>query len=124
MYKVKVVYIKMKREFDGKKLYNLLKNIVVVITLLALFIAVTNYNDINSNEYAQDVHKCDQKYPNIRSDQAESLLWSTCLMVANGILKLQQDNFSRAGIVAILLPLIFFGGTWFFKYIFPIKDET
>ncbi len=112
-----------KRKFSGDRLYNLLKNLVIVITLLALFFAAVNYNQINSNEYKRESDKCYQEHPNHMSDQIEGALWSSCLSVASEVLKLQNDNLTRYSLIVIILPLIFFGGTWLYKYLFPKKID-
>ncbi len=109
------------RKFSPKKLYKLAKILVIIITFLAVSIAVTNYSRINSNEFTKMVNECNKYYTLLPSDFT---LRNSCIKTAYDVLELQQDNFTHAGAIAILLPLIFFGGTWFFKYIFPIKNQA
>lgn len=112
------------RKFSPKKLYKLAKILVIIIVVLSLFMAAASYNRINSNDFTQMINNCNQLYPTRISDETELSLWSGCHKSAYDVLQLQQEIFQNAVAVAVLLPLIFFGGTWFFKYIFPMKDKT
>ncbi len=79
---------------------------------------------MTSKEYTQEVQKCYQEHPDRRTDETELSLWSVCLSTANDVLKLQQNNFTRDSAVGVLLPLIFFGGGFLYKYLFPLKGKN
>ncbi len=91
----------MKRQFDGNRLYKLAKNLVIFITVAAILYVIYAYPIVSSTKYLTD---CD-KYP------INSAGYTTCLHFAITVHDIYEENLDHAITTAILLPLLFFGGT-------------
>lgn len=119
-----------KRKFKPENVYKLIRILVIIFTIGALTLAYLNnksyhyYLDESNKEYAP----CYQKYPNYIKDQSESDKWINC--VDNSFAHLDSqlastslNYFYQSLIVGIIVPVIFLGGTWLFKYLFPVVKE-
>ena len=106
------------RKFNGSRLYKLVKILVNVVTVISLVLALImsgnseKYISGLSNDYAicrdrwgpllgPDLPACDVHLNDIAEYRArESFMWN----------------------LGIFLPIVFYGGTFLYRYLFPVKD--
>ncbi len=112
-----------KRRFSGKRLYKLLKVIVIAITLLiTIVLALSAKNVLEGKIFEHWNDTCEELYL-VESGKYSREGYGDCLSLAvEGQTKSETLFFRLVG-VAIGLPTIFFGGTWLYKYLVPLKKE-
>jgi hypothetical protein len=120
-----------RRQLSSKRLYNLLRVVVIGLTIIAVVYAALLYRIYFTYPgwYSNEVSGCQQRYPdhahmfnfNHTTNDIESKFYDNCLSIASDIQKKGEDQFNKAVDVAILLPLLFFGGTLVYRYLFPRK---
>lgn len=99
------------RQFRGDRLYKLARIIVVVLTIYFAFTAISAYSRLDSvREYPSE---CD----NWETDYVE------CLRLMYGV----ENNVSRIvrtnTYLAVGLPVVFFGGTVLYQFLFPKRKS-
>ena len=107
-----------KREFSGSRFYKLASKIVVIFTIFFLGFGLYGLANLDKNSlfYLDGFSKCTKEVPHDVSP----------MLVCGSYIDAKIDsetmtwNFLKIG---ILLPILFFGGTWLFKYLFPEKKE-
>lgn len=106
-----------KRRFDTKRLYGLIRLIVIIVTVISGLIAVPNYINLEiTNETLKGWQEtCDTDF-NMGYES-----WLTCVKAQNSQLDAMQNAMERTALLTIVLPTLFFGGTWLFNYLFPKK---
>lgn len=103
------------RKFNPKKLYKLIKILVIIITVLSWCLVLIN--NIESSKYGELTDGCNRLYA------VDYSFRDKCMENLNSANLLQQNNSFTFSIIGILLPLFFFGGTWIFRYIFPVAEK-
>ncbi len=98
-----------KRQFSSKRLYKLIKWSVIVISILAILNAIMyfffSYMDQTS---------CKELATN--SDP-----WIQCMAAGYKRAIPELDTGWRSVRIGILLPVLFFGSVWIYKFLFPVK---
>ncbi len=124
------------RKFDSKRLYKFIKLLVIILTILLFISAWSAHNSIKywddqvikNDKMCYDTYpfKNDPADPNDRAGQLNVKLREGCLKPSTDF---NNYSLSNAGFeinsiaLGILLPLLFFGGTWLYKYLFPVKQS-
>ncbi len=98
-----------KRRLDNKRLYRLAKIIVLIITSISAILAIYWLYLLESNTLLHSWESFCTKSPT----------YLDCMSLGMRQINNVQNMFDKASIVAIGLPIIFFGGTALFKYLFP-----
>jgi len=118
----------MKRHFDASRLYNLLKITVIVITIIAGSITVPLY--LHPYDLSYGLGLCDKDAPgnntsgfNDPNFKYYQNLYIECAATMNRLDAEYQREFEIALTTTIFLPLLFFGGTLIYKYLFPINKK-
>lgn len=119
------------RKFSPKKLYKLIKILVILITVVSLYLAYDYPKLANqaSKESTKAYKICLDQYqsdlkniPNLAQGFEDN-----CIKLASDswtqISKDDSKNGVTALFIGILLPILFFGGTWLYKYLFPVKQS-
>ncbi len=104
-----------KRKFNGKRLYKLTKWILIIVSVIALILAFLSKSALQENNSTSWFDYCKKTY-----NDSQSLV--NCQFTE---IKREQDineTMNKEFEIGILLPLIFFGGTELYKYLFP-KDK-
>jgi hypothetical protein len=105
------------RKFSSARLYKLTKGIVIAISILALLLAVYSFSQLGDVKriYSEELKKCFS----LTGDS-----YFTCMSVWGNY----QSNFYfmmfKLFGFGIGLPIIFFGGRWVYKFVFPVKEKT
>jgi len=136
-----------KRRFDGKRAYRLSSIIIIIISLLFGLFGLLQLKSVSSGEYSLDKIEqecsgsgaelmCQTYYLTNGDYSLDSLSKADRLCSGTGagvgcksyyILErgdLQDSGWRNLGIATVLL-VIFLGGTWLYRYLFPVqKTET
>ena len=107
------------RRFSGERLYKLAKRAVVIISLLAgIWSIYALYTIQTGSIWKQWKSYCSEDY------QPKSRDYNDCMTTASFLEENLNKNLEKTLPVALLLPTIFFGGTWLYKYLFPKMDSS
>ena len=105
------------RKLDIKKLYKLTKAGIVILTLFLMLKFILDNQDAKSvvSLYRYNLDNC----PPIKYSQD----YNNCVSKADKQYNQSMaENQSRGDIALIvLIPTLFFGGEWVYRYLFPIK---
>lgn len=131
-----------KREFSSHRLYRFIRFLVIAVSLLSIWIAKTSYdNSIHwQSQESTDLQKCSDNYNKAKKDNEnyfatykQEVLYTAEMGLAacrKGLPEIDKNIIDNSvqgtflfGAIAILLPLIFFGGVGIYHYIFPVKKE-
>jgi len=117
-----------KRKLDTKKFYKLIKILVISVSIITGLVAVYGWHEaytasILENGFAM----CDHIYPTYfnmpASEQSIHDANNRCMIDVLTQDK-EADAFTyEATTITILLPVFFFGGSWLYKYLFPVKNK-
>jgi len=112
-----------KRKLDTKRLYDLVKTIVIVITSFYLLLALYNsYYEINSPYSLKECfNQCDETWP--KDYESTRDIWQSCNKNCLTLSVEQGKDTKISWMIALGLPALFFGGTWLFNYLFPKKKK-
>src|SRR3990167_4199378 len=105
------------RKFSGARLYKLLKTLVITVTVLSGLYAAYALYLLESNSILNRWESYCSKY-------TETMRNSDCMFVGFGQINDMSRNFYVTTSIAIVLPLVFFGGGWIYRYIFPNKNQA
>ncbi len=107
-----------KRNFNGERLYKLTKWVVIVVSIIALFLAVSSYMDVVNNTTLHSWEDYCKQHPDISNDPLYSCM-------ATGLIQVDwiQNAMYKEFVIGIFLPLVFFGSTGLYKYLFPKKKN-
>ena len=125
----------MKRQFNSGKLYKLLRFFVIIIVIFCIwFIYLDNKdNGWAENNYVKDLKMClTQETSDIKTfsynRQIAYSLYDSCMNRAPQVdINMANSYQASAGWefgIAVLLPIIFFGGRLIYKYTFPYKKDV
>ncbi len=98
------------RKFRADKLYKLVRYLVIIITTISLLLAIGSFSRLTNLD-------CSKQYPPIGNDYIH---FDACLDEQTGYRDALFNNIK----IAILLPILFFGGTWLYKYLFPPINKS
>lgn len=101
-----------KRKFSGKRLYKIVRVFVVIVTIFAIL-------EISGNKQSVEIYR--RNWRNCLSENTD-LPKSFCNNYLDRMLE-YQDAVDRSWQVALITPIVFFGGTWLFKYLFPERKK-
>lgn len=104
------------RKFSSSRLYRLAKIIVIGVSILCGLYAIWAYSQIGTNVM---LHSWQNYCSNTHGFQTDSY-WS-CMGVGFEQINSVQILMYKTGMTAILLPVLFFGGGWLVRYLFPEK---
>lgn len=102
-----------KRKFSARRLYKLVRLLVIVIAIFSGIVAYINFRAVEY--HAKEYDEAEKAKEPIRSDLKKQALLGE---------ELANNNFSKYSVIAIGLPIIFFGGTGLYRYLFPIQKES
>ena len=106
------------RKFDSNRTYNLVKWIVIIITVLCWLnfgqLYLNQKNTLAQNR--QDYDKCKLENP----DPNDMFCWR--IWFASD--KAHFNAYNNSSTIGLVLPIVFFGGSFLFKYLFPVKEKT
>lgn len=110
-----------KRTIDTVRLYKLLKILVLTITIISVILAIyTNYYVHFDTNFAKDQIKWGfEAIKQCGSEWTSDKDINNCF---NSIMAgyIQMNSIADNSIkIALLLPLLFFGGGWLYRYLFP-----
>lgn len=114
----------MKRKFSGKRLYALLKRVVIIVSVLAALWAVFSiymYEVQFEKVFEHNEAVCERLYGDVKN---ESWGWSTyyyCLQVPIENFAFFEKSIVPSILAALCLPVIFFSASWFCRYLFPVQ---
>ncbi len=122
----------MARQFSLSKSYKLLKWVVIIVTILSVYFC---YLSIKNSEYFSkqfgiDSQFCSNKYSKEERDKMTQEEKQSAFAELDGCyallpdtdinLKVEADkNIGITLAISVLLPILFFGGSWIIRYIFP-----
>ena len=111
------------RRFSGERLYKLLRVIVIILTIMAILLASYLHNLYYGSDhfYANGTAQCYKLWPDWNTNDIAGKAFANCFSTVQSLQIGGQYAFDYTVCVAILLPLLFFGGTWLYKYLFPVK---
>lgn len=104
-----------KRQFSSTKLYVLLRNLVIGISILSGLWAITLYYNLSNNKILNS-------YKIICGEIGLTEEGVSCMANAFKEIDRVENLFLIAIGLAIVLPLVFFGGVWVYKYLNPVKE--
>lgn len=98
------------RKFRGDRLYKIAKIVVVLLTIYFAFNAIDSYSGLGTAQMA-------------RESCAPNEYYTQCLKNSLIILSNIENSIRNNTFIAILLPVVFFGGTALYQYLFTIQDQ-
>lgn len=132
-------FVMAKRKFDSKRTYKLVFRIVIAVALLFGLLGAAHLNSAFRGAYSED--KIKQR---CRGSEAESGCSNYFIIYGHHIptddaclgteaetacrvyYYLESDKVTASGLrnlgIAAALLVIFFGGTWLYRYLFPVQD--
>jgi hypothetical protein len=111
-----------KRKFQPSRLYKLIKRTVIVVTILSAITAIY----MAYNVYADKQDEIKYGFEAIRQCGSEYTSSGDINNCFNSIMQPYNSNESIANdslLITIFLPLIFFGGTGIYRYLFPKQKK-
>ena len=110
-----------KRKFNVARLYKVAIYIVIAFVAIRLFYGVKYYYEVNygSRTYAAIDEICVSVAGVLKNPSYILNCKNDFLKEQAAYIEAYQNNFT---IIAIVL-VLFFGGTWLYKYVFPVKHE-
>ena len=105
----------MAREFRGDRLYRILKWVVIVVSVISLAVAIfglINYDETSAT-FSEEIGKC--------FNIDDKIYQADCTRIWNGYLDGAYNQIHWSLIIAIGLPILFFGGTIIYNYLLPKK---
>lgn len=110
----------MQRKLDTHRLYRLTKIVVIIVTILSIAIALlTNYQRF-SYQFGYDEAKYSfQAAIDCSKNYSKDADVNRCLDEETKPWRDTENLANNSALIAIFLPLIFFGGGWIYKYLFP-----
>jgi hypothetical protein len=109
---------KMKRKFDSARLYKLTKRVIIIIAVISFFIFILR--EVNYKDYAKQRNDWILNCMKIARENKNYDGTGRCLIYAG------EDTYNQTTSVyfafGVLLPIVFFGSKWIYKYIFPTKE--
>lgn len=109
-----------KRKLDTSRLYFLTKWVVIAITTITGILSINNYWLLSSDKLLHRWQDYCAKNP--YPAELEKGGYS-CMNVGFENIATVRETFYQVFLITILLPLIFFGGTALFRYLFPVKKQ-
>ena len=102
-----------KRKFSGKRLYKVAKTLVLLISISFLIVGLIRWSGFasQSTTLTQRWEACNNA---IGSYDCPSYL---------NQITTRENTIAILFAIGILLPIIFFGGTRLYKYIFPVETK-
>ena len=107
------------REFNGRRFYNLCKIIVICVTLIMAFQAGWLFIDLKTNRTLTNYQDYCAKHP----DPPGIDPYFSCMSEANQTISKMSEQSDSALRIAVILPVIFFGTTLLYEYLFPVKNR-
>lgn len=109
------------RKFSPPRLYKITKVFVIIVTVIAALIAAWEISiDLNqsfeNSKFSFEIQCQNTGDPHIKE------IYSGCIQQMDNIWQGAIDLKNHSILVAIFLPIFFFGGTRLYKYLFP-KNE-
>lgn len=101
-----------KREFRADKLYKLAKITVLIVTIILLWNTYTSYVSWRNVNTRSEYSYC---------QGGDTDFYRRCYETIHHFYSQAYEQFKTLLTITIFLPAFFFGGTWFYKYIFPVK---
>jgi len=108
----------MKRQFRGDRLYRLINILVIAISFLCGLYAIWAYYQIESNSILHTWQDYCNKNP--YSGPLEKVGY-TCMQPGFQQINMITNLMFITGVIAIILPTVFYGGSKLISYLFPIK---
>jgi len=104
-----------KRKFSGGRLFNLVRIIVNVIAVIAIILGTITLSkqEDTLSFYLVEQANCFKEFP-------ESILF--CSIYDDLIREAETFPYYYLA-VGIGLPVLFYGGTWLYRYIFPVETK-
>ena len=109
----------MKRKFSSKRLYKLLKTIIIIVSVLSLIIGTFNLWTFGKNGpgyLERGLAQCQESFNTDSHLSCSVYVWEF------------YNNWKRKGNIftglGIILPIVFYGGTRLFKYLFPEEPKN
>lgn len=109
----------MERKFSGKRLYALLKRVVIVVSVLAaLWAAFSLY--MYEVQLDRVYESTDAFCKNLYGE--DNTMYIYCIKAPFETFRLFEKSWLPSTLVALFLPVIFFGASWFYRYVFPVQE--
>ncbi len=113
------------RKFRADKLYKLA---IMVVILLTVFFGIKAYLSFQSVNYynstmTQDFLKCHKIWDPFGLDPNQKQVSDCDNALYFQPLSQAKHDFNFSILIALVSPILFFGGTWLYKYLFPVKNE-
>ena len=114
------------RKFDPRRLYKLVRTLVIIVGIIVGILAIMGYQDVKNATILKNGYAlCNKLYPTYPGifEQDRNTFDANLKCVSDVSLESDQTNTETFELIlfAILLPTIFFGGTLIYRYLFPIK---
>lgn len=109
------------REFSSRRLYRLIKRLVIGITILTVLyfgLALYVYNFELNQMYKLNLGYCGG-FPQPGAGDLAWKYYGECADKADAIIDFWTNSVIFSPIIAIILPSIFFGGLGIYRYLFP-----
>lgn len=110
----------MKRKFDSARLYKLTKRVVIIVAVISFFIFILR--EVNYEDYTKQRGDWILNCMKIAGENENYDGVGRCLIYAGEDTYNQITNIYFA--FGVLLPIIFLGSRWVYKYVFPTKEVS
>ena len=114
-----------KRKFNHKRLYKLGKIVTILLFIFCLFNffnSLSKYLKTKKDFFNADLqHEMCSKFAGGYQRSPEE--YSKCTDIYLKDYVISYNKFKKSSIITILIPILFFGGTALYKYLFPYKKK-
>ena len=114
-----------RRKFSGVRLYKLIKRLVILVSAILLLIGsylLVTFYDRGSQFLVEPFERCNELWPPGKGKYILDLNTDCYMRALEEIGNWVKYGYVFTGI-GIGLLVIFYGGTWFYKYLFPVIDK-
>lgn len=109
------------RNFNSQRLYKLIKWFVIIVSFPLILLGLLNFIDLNGNHTIQFLNQWEKEQK--CKEEITSGGYNFCMKGAYIIISDWENNTKKELTIGFTLPILFFGGTALYKYLFPVKNN-
>lgn len=104
-----------KRKFSAKRFYKLGKIIIIAVSIISGIYSIFQFSITEFSNFIERYEVACREYP----ESSQIYSYTDCMLSAFQHQRALETSALIALGIAIIFPLLFFGGTWLYRYLYP-----